>query len=64
MFWLAGDGPEWVGGAAWTVYTYARVQGRATTPPPQTVGRPRLPGPAKEGITFWFSRLNAEVSVN
>lgn len=31
---------------------------------PTTVGRPRLPEPAKEGITFWFSRLNAEVSVN
>lgn len=31
---------------------------------PMTVDRHRLPGPAREGITFWFSRLNAEVSVN
>lgn len=31
--------------------------------PTMAVGRIRLRGPAKEGITFWFSRLNAEVSV-
>lgn len=31
---------------------------------PMTVDGLRLPGPAREGITFWFSRLNDEVSVN
>lgn len=31
---------------------------------PTTVDRLRLLGPAREEITFWFSRLNAEVSVN
>lgn len=48
-----GSGVGWAV-CAWVTYQFS----------PTTVDRLRVLGPAREGISFWFSRLNAEVSVN
>lgn len=53
--WHRSDGS----GVGWAVCAWVTSQFS-----PTAVDRLRLLGPAREGISFWFSRLNAEVSVN